>query len=98
MSKFQRRPTLLNDKERESFAEAFIEGAPRSSPMPKREKLRSKIEKGVIFLRVPQQLIDDLARIEELTGYKPNPFCFMVINEAVKNKLRELEREILTDI
>ena len=83
-SKFQRPP--LTPKEKEKLAEKFMDGAPRSSPV-------SKEEKGVIFMRVPRTVIDDLDRIYNLTGYKPNAFCFHAIVEAIKEKLKQIERE-----
>jgi len=84
VSKFQRPP--LTEKEKEKLAQKFIDGAPRSSPV-------SKEEKGVIFMRVPRSLIDDLERLYNLTGYKPNTFCYHAIVEAVKEKLKQIERE-----
>lgn len=86
MVKFQRPPS---DKEKERLAEKFIEGAARPSAAQKSEKSK----KGVIFLRVPQSLIEDLERIHNLTGYKPNTFCMHAIIEAVKEKLKQIERE-----
>lgn len=88
MSKFQRPP--LSPKEKEQAAESFISGAPRSSPAPKREKG----EKGVIFLRVPRSLLDDLERIQQFTGYKPTIFCLHAIIEATKEKLKQIERDV----
>ena len=88
MSKFQRPP--LTDREKERAAERFIDGAARSSPSQGKRRER----KGVIFMRVPQSMIEDLKRIEEFTGYTPNMFCFQAIAEAIADKLKMLERDI----
>lgn len=90
MSKFQRPP--LSDREKEQAAQNFIEGAARSSPMEQKKKVATE-NKKVIFLRVPQSLYDDLERIHEKTGYKPNTFCLHAIIEAVKEKLKQIERD-----
>lgn len=86
MSKFQKPP--LTPKEKERLAENFIEGAARSVPPKKDDE-----KKEVIFLRIPKSLHDDLERIYELTGYKKNTFCLHAIMEAVKEKLKQIERE-----
>lgn len=94
MSKpFQRPPqrSPLSEKERERLAENFIDGAARSSPLGLEKK--EKREKEVIFLRVPKSLHDDLERIYKLTGYKKNVFCLSAIIEAVREKLKQIERE-----
>ncbi len=89
MSKpFQRPP--LSPKEKERLAENFIEGAARTTPI---EKNTVKEKKEVIFLRIPRILHDDLERIYRLTGYKKNIFCLHAIMEAVKEKLKQIERE-----
>ncbi len=87
MSKFQRPP--LTEKEKEKAAQRFINGAARTSPTTNKKGE----PRGVIFLRVPQTLIDDLKRIEQLTGYTPNMFCFQAIAEAITDKMKMLERE-----
>lgn len=88
MSKFKRPP--LTPKEREQLADNFIDSAARTTPSEKRSE---KEKRGVIFLRVPQALIDDLDRIHKLTGYKPNTYCLHIIIEAVREKLKQIERE-----
>lgn len=93
MTKFQRPPSILNDKEKERAAERFIDGAARTSSFDTAKKKRGE-RKGVIFMRVPQTLIDDLKRIEEKTGYTPNMFCFTAVVEAVAEKLKSIERDI----
>ncbi len=90
MSKpFQRPPVPLTDKEKERYAENFMDGAPRTTPRKKGEKA----QKEVLFLRIPRSLHDDLMRLEELTGYKKTMFCLQAIIEAAKEKLKEIERE-----
>jgi len=94
MSKpFQRPPQRqpLSQKEKERLAENFIEGAARSTPLELEKGEKEK--KEVIFLRVPKSLHDDLERIYKLTGYKKNVFCLHAIIEAVREKLKQVERE-----
>jgi hypothetical protein len=90
MSKpFQRPP--LTQKEKERLAENFIEGAARSTPLGLEKGEKEK--KEVIFLRVSKSLHDDLERIYKLTGYKKNIFCMQAIIEAVRDKLKQIERD-----
>jgi hypothetical protein len=93
MSKFERPPTILTEKEKERAAEKFIDGAARTSSFDAPKRKRGE-RKGVIYMRVPQTLIDDLQRIEQFTGYTPNMFCFHAIAEAVSEKLKKIERDI----
>lgn len=90
MVKFLRPP--LSDSEKEKLAEKFVDGAARLSSVDK--PLNGKKEpKEAIFLRVPKSLADDLDRIYKFTGYKKNVFCLHAIMEAVKEKLKQIERE-----
>ena len=90
MTKFQRPPVALSEKEKQRIADEFIEGAARSSSVDKPKK---DGKKAALFLRIPQNLEDDLQRIERLTGFKKNTFCLLAILEAVKDKLKQIERE-----
>lgn len=92
MAKFQRPP--MTDKEKERFADSFMDSAPRSSPEAKKDSKKNRKGRGVIYLRCAQSLIDDLLRIEELTGYKHTMFCLQAITEATREKLKVLERDI----
>lgn len=86
MSKpFQKPPLTLKEKER--LANSIIDNA-RATPAR-----NDKEKKEVIFLRIPQSLHDDLERICKLTGYKKNAFCLHTIIEAVKDKLKQIERD-----
>jgi hypothetical protein len=87
MSKpFQRPP--LSPKEKERLADSIIDNARATPANDAQEK------KGVLFLRVPQSLCDDLDRIYKLTGYKKNVFCLHAIIEAAKDKLKQIERDL----
>lgn len=86
MSKpFQKPP--LSPKEKERLANNIINNA-RATPTREEEG-----KKEVIFLRIPRSLHDDLERIYKLTGYKKNTFCLHAIIEAVKDKLKQIERD-----
>jgi len=91
-SHFKRPPQRLplSQKEKERLAEDFIDGAARPTPLDLKTR-----KKEVIFLRIPKSLHDDLERIHTLTGYKKNIFCLQAIIEAVREKLKQVEREIL---
>lgn len=93
MSKFQKAP--LTDKEKERFAEDFIEGAARSSNIDKIDKGKKEKEKTVaLLLRIPKSLLNNLERIEHLTGHKKTDFCRHAIVEAVREKLKQIERDL----
>lgn len=92
MSKFKP-PSSLSDlakeKEKEKAADRFISGASRVSAGAVNQ---STAKKG-IYLRLPDSIHDGLARIEALTDIKKNIFIQLVLQEAIKTKLRELERD-----
>lgn len=88
--KFQRPPIPLSQREKDKLADDFIEGAARATP---EKKEKGKEHRAVLYLRCAKTLIHDLNRLERLTGIKPTTFCLNAIIEAVREKLKQIERD-----
>jgi light-regulated signal transduction histidine kinase (bacteriophytochrome) len=81
MTKLQRPP--MPKAEKEKLSEKFVNAAAKSN--------HNKPQ--YIYFRISHELQNDLEKIHNLTGFKKNAFCLYAITQAVREKLKSIEKE-----
>jgi hypothetical protein len=89
----QERDTQMTAFQKELLKKKFIEGAPGAVSDDDQTAIERDTNRTTVTMRVPRYYVEDLNKIQKLTGQTKNAIYIDILRNAIKLKLKELQEK-----